>query len=266
MTENIIEKMKKAGCYRVNLALESGNQEVLKHIINKPVKLDDVPELVRLIRKHKMEVGTFLVVGNIAHNRVETLEEIRDSFRFCRRIRVRPHVSYLTAYPGSEVLEIAEKEGYLIPGFDWDDLCSVKQQLQTPQWTPEELRRVVEEERVETQLWVWLTSPRVFLSTLLEYIKCAPLRDPMLGIKKLAKLSKDVLLIGMRTCLAMFSQREGSGATGRPSLERLMPDQTNKAVEEENHQLINSDPRLLTISQRDKVPVTSLRESGRDSR
>jgi radical SAM superfamily enzyme YgiQ (UPF0313 family) len=262
LTETIIEKMKKAGCYRINLALESGNQEVLKHIINKPVKLDEVPGLVRLIRKHKMEVGTFLVVGNIAHNRVETLEEIRGSFRFCRGIRVRPNVSYLTAYPGSEVLEIAEKKGYLIPGFDWDNLCSVKQQLQTPQWSPEELRRVVEEERVKTQLWVWLTSPRVFVSTVLEYIRGVPLRDPMLGIKKLAKLSKDVLLIGMRACWAMPSRRQASIATARPGLERLKSDEKSKAVKEKIHHLINPEPQqLLTISRREKAPVASLGES-----
>ncbi len=207
LDENLITKMKKAGCYRVNLALESGNQEVLKYIINKPVKLKDVPELVRLIKKHEMELSTFLVVGNISRNRVETIEEIRDSFRFCRKLKTRPHVSYLQAYPGSEVLGVAEEKGYLIPGFDWDKLVSIKQQLQTPEWTAEELRRVVEEERIKTHLWLWLNYPGQFFAIVFDYLRSAPMMSPMLGIKRLLKYSKAVLSIVGGACQSAFVRR-----------------------------------------------------------
>lgn len=193
LNETIIEKMKRAGCYRVNLAIESGNQDVLKNVINKPVRLDQLPELVRVIRKNDMEVGTFLVVGNISHKRNETLEEVRDSFRFARKLRTRPHVSYLTAYPGSEVLEVAEKNGYLAPDFDWDNLTIVKQQLTTPEWTPEQLRQVVEEERVKTQIWLWITSPWSLFTTIWSYL----VQDPVLGVKKLMTFAR--LALSTRT-------------------------------------------------------------------
>ena len=197
LTEELITRMKKAGCYRINLAIESGSQDVLKNIINKPVNLAKVPELVQLIRKHGMEAGTFLVVGNIGQDRVETLGQVRESFRFARRIRTRPHVSYLTAYPGSEVLRIAEEKGYLVPDFDWDDLTIVKQQLQTPEWTPEELRQVVEEERIKTQLWYWLTTPKELWATALEYLT----RDPLLGLQKLVRFVKAVVSLQTRGLL-----------------------------------------------------------------
>lgn len=186
LNERIIGKMKRAGCMKINLALESGCQDVLDNIINKPVKLKDVPELVRIIRREKMELLTFLVVGNISDERIETLEQIRESFRFCRKIRSRPHVSYLTAYPGSAVLEVAQKHGYLVAGFNWDKLASIRQQLTTPQWTPEQLRRVVEEERLKTHLWMWLMDPMSFLKIVWGYLKSDPLRSPGLGARKAA--------------------------------------------------------------------------------
>ncbi len=159
LNDEILEKMKDSGCYNINLAIESGNQFVLKNIINKPVKLDQVPGLTKKIRQLGMSVNVFLVMGNISENYVETLDQIKDSFKFCRKIGVSPFVSYLTAYPGSAVLDIAKEKGYLVEGFDWDDLMINKQQIETPEWSTEELRSLVEWEIVKTNLWLLLTSP-----------------------------------------------------------------------------------------------------------
>ena len=155
----ILKKMKDAGCYRINLAIESGNQWVLDNIINKPVKLNKIPQLINDIRSLDMEVTTFLVVGNISENNIETLDQIRESFEFCRKLNVPTHVSLLTAYPGSEVLEIAEKKGYLVPGFNWDDLIIQKFQLQTPLWSPQELMDFVEKERLKTRWGEFMANP-----------------------------------------------------------------------------------------------------------
>lgn len=159
LDDEILAKMKAAGCYRVNIAIESGNQWVLDNIINKPVKLDKVPEVVAAIRRHGMEVGTYLVVGNIGRDAVETLDQIKESFAFCRKIKVYPHASLLTAYPGSEVLDIAIEKSYLVPGFDWDNLIIQKSQLQTPLWSPEELVALVARERLKTRWWLSLSAP-----------------------------------------------------------------------------------------------------------
>lgn len=178
----IVAKMKKAGCYRINLAIESGNQWVLENIINKPVKLAKIPDLVRMIEKHGIEVGTFLVVGNIGRGGIETIEQIKESFRFCRKARIFPHVSLLTAYPGSEVLDLALEKGYLVPGFDWDDLVIQKFQLQTPEWTPEELITLVEKEKNKTRWWLLLMSPMASLTLLWGHF----VRDPVITVKKIA--------------------------------------------------------------------------------
>jgi len=181
LDDGILGKMKAAGCYRVNIAIESGNQWVLDKIINKPVKLDKIPELVKAIRRHDMEVGTFLVVGNIGHDAVETLDQIKESFAFCRKMKVYPHASLLTAYPGSEVLEIAIQKGYLVPGFDWDNLIIQKSQLQTPLWTPQQLIDLVAREKLKTRWWVMLCFP---LETL-KHLGRILVREPVVTLRKI---------------------------------------------------------------------------------
>lgn len=181
LDEEIVAKMKNAGCYRINLAIESGNQWVLDNIINKPVKLGKIPELVRMIERHGIEVGTFLVVGNIGKGGVETLAQIRESFVYCRKARIFPHVSLLTAYPGSEVLDIAREKGYLVPGFDWDDLIIQKFQLQTPEWTPQQLMSVVEREKLKTRWWLLATSPLSSVALVWGHF----IREPAVTLKKI---------------------------------------------------------------------------------
>jgi len=159
LKDEILEKMQASGCYNVNLAIESGNQFVLDKIINKPVKLDQIPRLAKKIRKLDMTVNGFIVAGNISNDHIETLDQIKDSFKFCRKHRLHPHVSYLTAYPGSAVLDIAKEKGYLVEGFDWDDLLINRQQIETPEWSTEELKSLVEWEKFKTQIWFIITSP-----------------------------------------------------------------------------------------------------------
>lgn len=187
LNDEILAKMKASGCYRVNIAIESGNQWVLDNIINKPVKVDKVPEVVDAIRRHGMEVGTYLVVGNIGRDAIETLDQIKESFAFCRSIKVFPHASLLTAYPGSEVLDIAKEKGYLVPGFDWDNLIIQKSQIQTPLWSPEQLMTLVAKERLKTRWWLILTSPWDSMGVLLGKF----IRNPTATVKMMGRLFSD---------------------------------------------------------------------------
>ncbi|WP_321491591.1 B12-binding domain-containing radical SAM protein [uncultured Desulfobacter sp.] len=187
LTDEVLKKMRESGCYRVNLAVESGSQDVLKNMINKPVHLEKVPKVVQSIRKFGMTPGMFIVAGNIGRERVETLEEVRESFQFARKVRIFPHVSILTAYPGAEVLSIAEEKGYLVPGFDWDNLVINKPQLQTPEWTPAQLKRVVDQEMVKTRWWLFLASPKMSILNVIKSFIRNPIqttKEALLFIKR----------------------------------------------------------------------------------
>lgn len=136
LDEELLLKMKQSGCYRVNLAIESGNQHVVNNVIRKPLDLKKVPPLVEYARSIGLHVGFFIVIGNPG----ETLHQMRDSYRFARQNKVYPHVSVAMPLPGTELLEIAKKNGYLVEGFSWENLTIHHYGLQTPEWTVEELR------------------------------------------------------------------------------------------------------------------------------
>ncbi|MCP4265452.1 MAG: radical SAM protein [Candidatus Brocadiaceae bacterium] len=79
MDDELLDLMKEAGCVGVNVAVESGNERVLKEIINKPIKnLKQVPGKIDQIR----ETGMFVLANFIIGSPGETWEEIRETCRF----------------------------------------------------------------------------------------------------------------------------------------------------------------------------------------
>ena len=136
LDRELLLKMRQSGCYRINLAIESGNQYVVNNVIRKPLDLKKVPPLVEYGRSIGLKVGLFLVIGNPG----ETLDQMRESYRFARHNKVFPHVSVAMPLPGTELLEIAKKYRYLVEGFSWENLTINQFSLQTPDWSVEELR------------------------------------------------------------------------------------------------------------------------------
>ena len=63
LDKELLLKMRQSGCYRLCLAIESGDQEFLSKTIKKPLSLDKVKELIRWINDYKFETDAFFVVG-----------------------------------------------------------------------------------------------------------------------------------------------------------------------------------------------------------
>jgi radical SAM superfamily enzyme YgiQ (UPF0313 family) len=55
--------MKKAGCYQLNFGIESGDPNVLKNIIHKPLSLDRVRKVVDYSKKLGIWTHGFFVIG-----------------------------------------------------------------------------------------------------------------------------------------------------------------------------------------------------------
>jgi len=110
LNEKLVKKMVQSGCRKINIAIESGNQYHLKHNIRKPVNLDKVEEIVKIIKRYDVELGVYLVFGIPS----ETKEMIFDSYRFVGKIGVYdPFISIATPYFGTELYDICEGKGYL---------------------------------------------------------------------------------------------------------------------------------------------------------
>lgn len=98
LTEKIVEKMKKTGCYSVGLGIETGDKELMKKI-KKNLNLDIVYDITELFNKYKILSSGFFIVGMPD----ETEETYRKTVDFALKLPLkRIQVSIFTPQPGAE--------------------------------------------------------------------------------------------------------------------------------------------------------------------
>lgn len=159
LNDNLIQKMQKAGCYKINIAVESGNQDTLKNIIKKPLDLSKVEHIVEFCRKIDLDFGIFLILGMPD----DTLDAMWDNYKFARKIRVfDPFISVATPYPGSEIYDLCNEKGYLSSDFSLEDLFIRSFPISTEDWTPHEIKRMMLKGYIYLKFYQFLDNPVLF--------------------------------------------------------------------------------------------------------
>lgn len=177
--DELVGLMKKSGCYRVCLAVESGDQHVLTRIIKKPLKLDKIKPLISKFRKEKIAVDGFFVVGFPD----ETAAQIRNTFKFAARMDFDNVNFFLaTPYPGTELFKICENNGYL-DEFSYERLKVGNGNISTSVFKAKELERLVAKETFKFKL-KQLKSPVKFYNRIIKRFFI----DPRFFISNLKKL------------------------------------------------------------------------------
>ncbi|MDD5643835.1 MAG: radical SAM protein [bacterium] len=158
LDKNLLIKLKKAGFYRLTLAVESGSQNTLTHIIHKPLKIDKVLEVIKDANEIGFDIDVFFVVGFPG----ETLSEMQKTFDLGKSLDVSSVKYFIaTPYPGTELLEIAREKNMLPADFDPKDLGinAVKGNITTEYFTPETLEKKVSAETFKTQITLFKRHP-----------------------------------------------------------------------------------------------------------
>jgi len=145
LNEEMLDLMQKSGCVNVNFPVESGDQEVLKNIIKKPLDLKRVRGLLKYCRKIGLSYGMFLVIGSPG----EKLSDVWTSFKFSAEAGCyNPHISVATPYPGTELYDECIDKDYFVDEYSLDQLFISSFMLETPDWTEKELRATILKGRV----------------------------------------------------------------------------------------------------------------------
>lgn len=98
LSESLIEKMSKSGCYYVGLGIESGSEIVLKSI-KKKLNLEKVASAVNLLHKYNIQTTGFFICGLIGENE----EDINETLNFAKKVNFdRVQIGVYIPYPGSE--------------------------------------------------------------------------------------------------------------------------------------------------------------------
>ncbi len=106
--------MRKAGCYAVNVGIESGDAEILKKI-KKGITKDKIKASIALAKKAGLDIGGFFIIGFPG----ETLEQMNNTIDFAPKLELdRIGISYFQPYPGSEEYQKLCDTGEYVFDFD----------------------------------------------------------------------------------------------------------------------------------------------------
>jgi radical SAM superfamily enzyme YgiQ (UPF0313 family) len=107
LDEEVLFAMRKAGCQRISLGVESASPEILNSI-NKRITPEKILEATKMAKKFGYTIRYYMM----ACNRGESVETLQSSIDFL--IAAKPNqfiFSFLTLCPGTKEFEIAESTG-----------------------------------------------------------------------------------------------------------------------------------------------------------
>jgi anaerobic magnesium-protoporphyrin IX monomethyl ester cyclase len=114
ITDESVSRMKAAGCYMIQLGIESGNNRILK-AMRKGYTIDEALAACQTINRHDLSLETFFIVGYPLDTE-ETLQDTRAAIEKvdCDKLAY----SIFTPYPGTDGYEFCRAHGLIDEEFD----------------------------------------------------------------------------------------------------------------------------------------------------
>lgn len=135
LDKNLLEKMKKSGCYKLCFGIESGDPETLA-FIGKPVDLTHARKVIHWANELGIWTHGFFVVGFP----YESKASIDRTLRFAIQSDLDFASFFIaTSLPGTRLLEIVKKEGLIENDPNWADQDVFNAALNTKFFTTEEI-------------------------------------------------------------------------------------------------------------------------------
>jgi radical SAM superfamily enzyme YgiQ (UPF0313 family) len=107
LNRELLKLMRRAGCWLLQLGVESGNQDILK-TIRKGITLKQVERACKLAYEEGFEVKAYFILGHPG----ETVDTLNDTIRFMSRLPIHyASINYMTPLPGTQLWDTAEEYG-----------------------------------------------------------------------------------------------------------------------------------------------------------
>jgi len=164
----MLQVMKKAGCYQITLCPESGSKEVLKNIIGKPVKLDRIPMLVGEARKLGIGTHANFVIGNPG----ESIEQIQETFAFADKCNFDSlSVFVVQPLPGSRLWDYVMENDLLTDDFSFEKLDLRTSNIKLSEVDPKQLEQMIADFVKKYNFKLLFRDPRRFVTRYTKFIK-----------------------------------------------------------------------------------------------
>ncbi len=197
LDEELLRLLADAGCANIWLGLDSGNQHIRENVLRKKVSLE---EMIR-ITDAMLDVGITPTITNMVGLPYETWDTYRETVEANRRIHSRvvaisqgtgtgPKVFTFSPFPGTELYELCEREGWLKP--IWYGFRVYKDsQIDMPGFSNREARRarqifryLVYKDRFPVRALMFLVFDNDLVQTLMGLIPRRPFYAAMRLIKR----------------------------------------------------------------------------------
>lgn len=121
MDEELVDKLKAAGCYRIVYAIESGSPKIQKEM-RKHLNLKKAMEMIDYTADKGISVGGFFMFGFLD----ETEEDMRMTIDFALKSKmVTASFFILQPFPGTEIFQQAITKGFELDGYPQEHYYNV---------------------------------------------------------------------------------------------------------------------------------------------
>lgn len=135
----ILSLMKRAHVREVRIAIESGSQRVLDDVIHKHLNLSRAIEICRGCYTLDLPCSSFYVVGLPGETRREMKETLDLAYQLMNTYGVFPHVNVANPLPGTPLLDICRRKGYLIDNNPQIDSLPYHGKIETEEFSSREI-------------------------------------------------------------------------------------------------------------------------------
>jgi radical SAM superfamily enzyme YgiQ (UPF0313 family) len=136
LDEELMKKMKQAGCHTLFIGVESGDEEMIKRM-KKAIDLEQTKEIFRLARKIGLKTQAFFMLGLPG----ETQESIRKTIEFAKELKpFSAQFAVAIPHPGSELYQICKEKGWLKFN-SWEDFDACEPMIETDTFTIEDIKK-----------------------------------------------------------------------------------------------------------------------------
>ncbi len=126
LSEELVVKMKKAGCVRINIGFESGSQKILNNI-NKNIKTEDIENIIKICRKNNINLGMYAMINLPKEN----FKTIRETIKFLKRNKIKTMTpNFPIPYFGTELFKKLKKKN-LNKNFSWENIENYAGKVET---------------------------------------------------------------------------------------------------------------------------------------
>lgn len=136
LDEELMKKMKQAGCHTLFIGVESGDKEMIKRM-KKAIDLNQTKEVFRLARKIGLKTQAFFMLGLPG----ETQETIRKTISFAKELKpFSAQFAVAIPHPGSELYNICMEKGWLKFN-SWEEFDACEPMIETETFTIEDIKK-----------------------------------------------------------------------------------------------------------------------------